>query len=135
MKYSEAFSSSIDVNETHLEERELSAFIGAVTELFGPEQARAATEDWLEEAERVDCVPRPTNRAWRSVTIAASARLASRIDAAQHREKSLTCRGKTGLSIRDYRVGLSCRRVGPHLPPNAGTRTQFNGECEKPNSA
>ena len=30
-------------------ERELGAFISAVTELFGTEQARLAAEDWLDE--------------------------------------------------------------------------------------
>ena len=32
-------------------ERELSAFMLAVTELFGPEQARLSAEDWLDESE------------------------------------------------------------------------------------
>jgi hypothetical protein len=71
------FSNSSYVNQTRLAERELSAFIGAVTKLFGPEQARASTEDWLEEAERMDSLPRPTARDWRAVTIAASARMAN----------------------------------------------------------
>jgi plasmid stabilization system protein ParE len=60
--------------------RELSAFIRAVTELFGPEQARLAAEDWLDESELL--MDRPalaSNRDWRSVTVAASARLADRV--------------------------------------------------------
>jgi hypothetical protein len=79
----ESFSNSSYVNQTHLAERELSAFIAAVTKLFGPEQARTSTEDWLEEAELMDGPPRSIARNWRAVTIAASARLANRIDAAQ----------------------------------------------------
>jgi len=84
----EPFSSSIYDDETHLAERELAAFISAVTQEFGPEQAQVATDDWLEESELMDSPPRSTIRNWRSVTIAASARLAGRIDAALHREKS-----------------------------------------------
>jgi hypothetical protein len=85
----ESFSNSIYVNQAQLAERELSAFIHSVTELFGPEQARFSTEDWIEEAELSDSPPVSTERDWRSVTIAASARLASRINAAQYHQKSL----------------------------------------------
>ncbi len=76
----ESFSNSIYKEQTHLAERELSAFIGAVTKLFGPEQARtSAAEDWPEESVLMDRPSRSTARDWRSVTIAASARLASRV--------------------------------------------------------
>jgi hypothetical protein len=81
MNERELFSSAIYEEQARLAERELSAFINAVTELFGPEQVRPATEDWLEEADLIDAPPRSISRDWRSVTIAASARLASRIDA------------------------------------------------------
>ena len=45
-----------------IEEPELRAFIRAVTELFGPEQARIAAEDWVDELELVDTLPGPTRR-------------------------------------------------------------------------
>ena len=90
MKDSESFSPSIYEVQTHLAERELASFISGVTEMFGPDQVRASTEDWLDEAETMDAPPRSTARDWRAVTIAASARLASRVDAAQYRQKSLT---------------------------------------------
>ena len=61
-------------------ERELSAFIIAVTELFGPEQARLAGEDWVDELELMDALPGPTRRDWGSVTVAASAQLARRLN-------------------------------------------------------
>src|SRR5712692_10175298 len=63
----------------------LGAFMRAVTELFGPEQARVAAEDWVDELEFVDILPEPAGRDWRSVTIAAAARLAKRmhVDAAR----------------------------------------------------
>ena len=44
--------------------------------VFGPEQARVAAEDWVDELEFVDILPEPAGRDWRSVTIAAAARLA-----------------------------------------------------------
>src|SRR5712692_4439043 len=58
----------------------LGAFMRAVTELFGPEQALVAAEDWVDELEFVDILPEPAGRDWRSVTIAAAARLAKRLN-------------------------------------------------------
>jgi hypothetical protein len=60
--------------------RGLGAFMRAVTELFGPEQARVAAEDWVDELEFVDILPEPAGRDWRSVAIAAAARLAKRLN-------------------------------------------------------
>jgi hypothetical protein len=65
-------------------ERELGAFISAVTELFGSEQARLATEDWLDELLLMETQPGLTSRDWRLITIAASARLANRVTASSH---------------------------------------------------
>lgn len=59
-------------------ERELGAFIRAVTELYGSEQARLSAEDWLDELMLVDKLPASTAREWRLVTIAAASRLAKR---------------------------------------------------------
>lgn len=82
----ESFSSSVYEEQMHLAERELSAFLGAVTELFGAEQARLSEKDWLDEAELMDSPPLSTGRNWRSVTIAASARLAHRVSIASNRQ-------------------------------------------------
>ncbi len=90
MNDNESFSPSIYEDQLHLAEHELASFINGVTELFGPKQVRSSTEDWLDEAAMMDAPPRSTARDWRAVTIAASARLASRIDAAQYHQKSLT---------------------------------------------
>jgi len=65
-------------------ERELGAFISAVTELFGTEQARLAAEDWLDELFIMEPLLGWTSRDWRSITIAASARLAGRVNASSH---------------------------------------------------
>ena len=75
----ELFSNSLYEEQAHLAERELFAFIGAVTALCGPEQAGVSAEDWLDESELMDGPPRSEARNWRAITIAASARLANRL--------------------------------------------------------
>jgi hypothetical protein len=80
----ESFSNSIYEEQTYLAERELSSFIAGVTELYGPEQARLSEKDWLDESELMDSPPLSTNRRWRAVTIAASARLAGRLSIIPH---------------------------------------------------
>jgi hypothetical protein len=69
-------------NLMDIAERELGAFMRAVTQLFGPEQAVLAAEDWVDELESMDALPGPATRDWGSVTVAASARLARRLSAA-----------------------------------------------------
>ena len=98
MNEHQSFSDLIYDEQMHLAERELSAFIAAVTKLYGPEQARLSAEDWLDESDLMDSAPRSEVRDWRAVTIAASARLASRIDASQRRRKSLTALSDTKVS-------------------------------------
>jgi hypothetical protein len=78
----ESFDYSSYADQIRVAERELASFIGAVKELFGPEQARLSADDWLDESELVDSPPRSTSRDWRAVTIAASARVASRLTVA-----------------------------------------------------
>jgi len=84
MANKQSFGNSICGAETHGAERESSTFTGAVTELFGTEQARVSTEDWLEELTLLDMPSRSKERNWRAVTIAAAARLAKRLDTATH---------------------------------------------------
>ncbi len=83
MNSDESFDTSTYADQTHLAERELASFIGAVTALFGSEEARLSAGGWLDEAELMDSPPRSTIRDWRAVTIAASARLANRLTVAQ----------------------------------------------------
>ena len=59
-------------------EREMSAFLRAVEELFVPEQARLAAEDWLQQLESMPDLP-TSPRDWRQLSIEASARLAKRV--------------------------------------------------------
>ena len=75
----ESFSHLLYDEQTHIAESELSTFVRSVAELYGPEQARLAAEDWLDESDLMDGPPRSESRNWRSVTIAASARLAERV--------------------------------------------------------
>jgi hypothetical protein len=101
MNTKESLSNSTCADQIRMAERELSAFMLAVTELFGPEQARLSAEDWLDESELMDRPPRPTNRDWRAVTVAASARLANRLAvAANHR----TSRGTLLVALTDPKV-------------------------------
>lgn len=79
MNSDESFDYLTYADQIHVAERELASFIRAVMELFGPEEASLSTEDWLDESELMDSPPRSTSRDWRAVTVAASARLASRL--------------------------------------------------------
>jgi len=79
------FSDLLYEEQARLAERELASFIAAVTELYGPEQAAISEGDWLDEAQLMDAPPLSSDRSWRSVTIAASARLANRVSAASSR--------------------------------------------------
>ncbi len=77
------FSNSLYADQLLMAESELSAFLKVVTDLFGPEQAGLAEEDWLHEADLMDSPPRSTSRNWGAVTVAASARLENRLDVAR----------------------------------------------------
>jgi hypothetical protein len=63
-------------NPFALAARELGAFVKAVSDSFGPEQARLAADEWLEELESRSELSVSTPAAWRSITIAAAARAA-----------------------------------------------------------
>jgi hypothetical protein len=60
-------------------EKELAAFVGAVSALFGSEQSRQAADDWLEELALLDWPTGKAMRDFHQVTIAAAARLARRV--------------------------------------------------------
>jgi len=67
-------------------ERELAVFVSSIRDCLGPEQTRFLTEIWLDELASMDFMPEPSSPNWRLVTLAASARLASRlIDVQNHR--------------------------------------------------
>ena len=61
-----------------LAERQLSAFVTAVHQLFGAEQASQAGDIWIEELERADWPSEAPVIDWRKVTIAAAGRLVDR---------------------------------------------------------
>ena len=64
---------------TTMAERELAAFIGAVTQSFGPEAAASSADEWLHELAAARDLPTST-REWRSITLKASAAIAARLD-------------------------------------------------------
>src|SRR5690348_11173009 len=51
MNERESFSDLICEKQARMAERELSSFSSAVTELYGPAEARRSEKDWLEESE------------------------------------------------------------------------------------
>lgn len=81
MNERDSFSDLAYEEQTHVADRELSSFLAAVTELYGAQQAPLSAEDWLDESALMDGPPRSEARNWRAVTIAASARLANRVNA------------------------------------------------------
>jgi hypothetical protein len=62
-------------------ERELTAFMRAVTELYGREQAYISADDWLDELAPIHWPCVSVGRDLRLVTIRAAARLANRLHA------------------------------------------------------
>ncbi len=88
MDHQTRFSAGSYSEQLEQADREFSAFIGAVTKLYGPEQARLSAEDWLDEAKETDSPPWSADRDWRAVTIAASARLANRLDEVRRRART-----------------------------------------------
>ena len=58
----------------------MAAFFNAVKQLFGREQAELSAKDWLDELAGIDSLPSSV-RDWRSVTVKASARLTTRLNA------------------------------------------------------
>jgi hypothetical protein len=80
MNEHESFSDRICQKQTYLAERELSSFVAAVMKMHGPEQARLSAQDWLDEYDLIDSPPLSQESDWRAVTIAASARLAGRLN-------------------------------------------------------
>jgi hypothetical protein len=108
MNSQEEFCNSNYAAEMDVAERELSAFMDAVTQLFGPEEAKLSAKDWLDESELMDSPPSATSRNWRAITIAASARLVNRLAVAQHRRSDR----RIGARIRRFFTrGFAARRA------------------------
>ena len=77
-------------------ERELAAFMRAVSEIFGAEHARQAADDWLDEFERMDRLPEIRSH-FGSVTIAAAACLAASLNTGGH-SVALSARGGVDMT-------------------------------------
>jgi hypothetical protein len=85
MSSRQRFCKSSFEDETHVADRELSGFLRAVAHLFSAEQATLSVEDWLLESDLPDSPPCSSNRNWRAVTIAATARVGTRLAVPQNR--------------------------------------------------
>jgi hypothetical protein len=59
-------------------ERELAAFVSAVSELLGPDQAKLSADEWIEELLSSDFADGSRIPDWRRITIMAASRLAKR---------------------------------------------------------
>jgi hypothetical protein len=64
-------------------ERELNSFINSMASLIGPGASRSLTELWLNELACMECIPGSESFNWRSVSVSASLKLASRVIASQ----------------------------------------------------
>jgi hypothetical protein len=71
-------SSTICAELTVMAERQLAAFLRAVTELFGSEQAEFSAEDWFDELEAIHHLPL-SEQEWRPLIIRAASRIATRL--------------------------------------------------------
>jgi hypothetical protein len=98
-------------------ERELCAFMRAVSEMFGAEHARRAADDWLDEFERMDTLPETRNH-FGSVTIAAAMRLATSLK--NDRESGSLSAGHGGGSEGEP-VGKFNRQGGYEKPQRVAT--------------
>jgi len=91
-------------------EREVGAFMRTITELFGPEQARLAADDWINERESMDALLGVNERDWASAIVAAPAQLVRRLNADLDRPMSSVASTDTKVS-RYLRPIVSARLV------------------------
>lgn len=64
-------------------ERELNSFINSMASLIGPEASWSLGERWPDELACMNCIRESKSFNWRSVSLSASAKLASRVIASQ----------------------------------------------------
>src|SRR5580704_17068669 len=87
-----------------LAEKELSAFIRAVDQLFGAEQARQSALDWIEGLGRMDWPSGESIPDWRRATVGASARLGALLSDSKHRDtlklRPVCSSGPAGETVR-----------------------------------
>ena len=73
-------------------EKELGSFARAVNKLLGPAYVAQSIEDWVEEFESIEWPAKGATPDWHRVTIAAAARLASRVQVKQWGGTKENCR-------------------------------------------
>src|ERR1700756_2895470 len=70
-------------------ERELAAFVGAVNESLGPDEAALSADEWIEELLSTDFLDGSRIPDWRRITILAARRLAIRSTITAFRQSGL----------------------------------------------
>ena len=124
------FRQSSCADQMHMAERELSAFIRAVTQLYGSEAAKLATEDWLDESELMDSPPLLTERNWRAVTIAASARLTHQLIIAPQQRTLLVSPNQRGASESTIAPSFLLHASGA-MPSSRPAASEMRSERER----
>jgi len=64
-------------------QRELNSFINSMASLIGPGASGTLTDLWLRELACMECIPGSETFNWRSVSVSASVKLASRLISSQ----------------------------------------------------
>jgi hypothetical protein len=64
-------------------ERELNSFVNSMAKLVGPAAYGSLADLWLDELACMECIPDSGSFNWRSVSVSASVKLASRVVASQ----------------------------------------------------
>jgi hypothetical protein len=108
------FSAETDAQLFSRAQKELAAFVAAVTTLHGEEQARAAADDWLLE---LIALKEPCNGAFldlRSVTIGAAIRLALRFSIPSPAAIQISVRKKTSSPQRRGKKLSPAQENGTH---------------------
>ena len=134
MSTKEPFSDSIYEEQAHIAEREISAFLSAITQLYRPEQAGLSEKDWLDESELMDSPPLSTTPDWRAVTIAAESSTGESVELCSHQAVTPVASTDTKVSSiliwsHPNRHGCGNRlRVGP-LNDGPGATFSFSILC------
>jgi hypothetical protein len=88
-------------------ERELAAFVNAVSESLGPSQAGLSADVWIEELLSMDFPDGSRIPDWRRITIMAASRLAKRSTITAFRQSGLIGGSLASAKARTFRVMLT----------------------------
>ena len=98
MQRTKQFCSELTAGCLACAEKELAAYAQAVQELFGSDYARQSIHDWVEEIEWMDWPSGDAIPDWRRLTVAATAKLATRVNVATSNGRADGAKRLTGQS-------------------------------------